>query len=83
MSPGGAVAGYMNSAVLFRFLCGKSGEVAGNGIVCALSAAHEVERDRSKLERCAALQKQDLVAVGHVQSFFKLALCFRKNFAEQ
>ena len=83
MSAVGAVAGYVNAAVLFRFLCGKAGEVAGHRIVGTFSDAHKIERDRSKLERCAALQKQDLVAVRHVQGISELPLCFRKNFAEQ
>ena len=83
MSAVGAVAGYVNAAVLFRFLCGKSGEVAGHGVVRALSASHEIEGYRRELQRCAALQKQDLVAVRHVQGISELPFGFRKNFAEQ
>ena len=53
-------------AVLGGLLVCLIGEVAGHDVAGA-AAAHEVHRDARKLQRGAALQKQDAVVVGDAQ----------------
>ena len=53
-------------AVLGGFLVRLVGEVAGHDVAGA-AAAHEVHRDARKLQRGAALQKQNTVVIGDAQ----------------
>ena len=51
------------------FLClfiSHFGEVAGHGVVGLAGFADQVQRDHGKLAGGTGLEKQDLVAVGHI-----------------
>ena len=74
MSAVGAVAGYVNAAVLSRFLCGKSGEVAGHGVVSLAGFPHQVQGDGGELAGSAGLKEQRLIALGDVHDPTELFL---------
>ena len=65
----------MHAAVLFRFLRGDIGKIAGHGVIGRVALGGQIERDHRKLERRAALQKQDLVRVRHGERLFELRFC--------
>lgn len=67
----------MHAAVLFRFLRGNIGKIAGHRVVHGVALGGQIERDHRKLERRAALQKQYLVRVRHGERLFEL--CFRRG----
>ena len=78
-----AVAGDTDGAVLFSFLSGEIREITGHGVACRAALTHEVEGYRRKLECCAALQKQDLVRIGHIERTLELRLGLGKYICKQ
>ena len=65
----------MHAAVLLRFLCGNARKIAGHRVIGGIALGGQIERDHGKLERRAALQKQDLVRVRHGERLFELRFC--------
>ena len=65
----------VHAAVFSRFLRGDIGKVAGHGVIGRVALGGQIERDHRKLERRAALQKQDLVRVRHGERLFELRFC--------
>ena len=64
----GGVRGDMDRAVFLRFPGGDTGKTPGDGVV-RRAAGEQVHGDGGKLQRGAALQQQDLMAVGDLQQF--------------
>ena len=65
--------------VLFRLFGSQVGEVAGHGIGRLARSADKVQGNGGKLSRGAALHKQDLMGVGHLQQPFQIRLGLVEN----
>ena len=73
------VSGDIHGAVLGGLLGGDAGEVAGDRVVSFAVGAHQVQRNHGELAGSAGLQKQDLIAVGHIHQAAQLLLGLVKN----
>ena len=71
--------GDVHGAVLGGLLVGDVGEVAGDGVVGLAVGAHQVQGNHGELAGGAGLQKQDLIAVGHIHQAAQLVLGLVKN----
>ena len=73
------ISGDIHGAVLGGLLGGDAGEVAGDRVVSLAVGAHQVQRDHGELAGSTGLQKQDLIAVGHIHQAAQLLLGLVKN----
>ena len=69
-----AGSGQVDGAVLLGLLVGQVGEVAGDGVVGLARLADEVEGHGGELGGGAALEEEDLVALGDLQQAAELGL---------
>ena len=67
-------SGDVHGAVLLGFLHGLVGEVAGNGVISLAGAGQQVQGDHAELHGGAALEEEDLIALGDVHQLAELGL---------
>ena len=78
----GGGGGQVDLAVLLGLLVGDVGEVAGDGVVGLAGLADQVQGRHGELRGGAALEKQNLVSLRHVQQLAELGLSVVKDLLE-